>query len=113
MSGSQRSAQASLETGSSRRLAAMANSAVSCGAVSEHHTECEHPFDLDLQTIRCRRTAGTVIIIVEDAVDAFDQPLEFGPIELIGTAETMHHAGLSAFCLRVPDALGEGVVADG
>jgi hypothetical protein len=36
-SGSQRSAHASLEIGSSRRLAAMANSAVSCGAVSLAH----------------------------------------------------------------------------
>jgi hypothetical protein len=47
-----------------------------------------------------------------DAVDAFDQPFELRPIELIGTAETMHHMGLSPLGVGVPDALGEGIVGD-
>ena len=40
------------------------------------------------------------------------QPFEGGPIELIGPAETVHHAGLSPLGIRVPDALGEAVVGD-
>ena len=54
-----------------------------------------------------------VITVIEDAVDALDQPFEFGAIELIGTAEAMHHMGFSSLCVGVPDALGEGVVGDG
>jgi hypothetical protein len=41
-----------------------------------------------------------------------NQPFEFSPIELIGTAETMHHMGFSSLFVRVPDALGEGVIGD-
>src|SRR5271166_1211960 len=112
----------------------MANRAVSCGAVSpacsaadggadtevlpagaggKHDPKFEHPLDLDLRTVRCPATAGGLIAVFEHAIDAPDQPLEFGPIELIGTAETMHHAGFSSLCVGVPDALGEGVVAGG
>jgi hypothetical protein len=73
-----------------------------------------HPLDLDLCTIGRRRTAGSgVIAVIEDAVDAFNQPFELRPIELVGTAETMHHMGFSPFCLGVADALGEGVIGDG
>src|ERR1700726_2164906 len=82
------------------------------GAGGEYHTKFEHPLDFDLRTIRCRRAAGGVISIVEDAVDTPDQPFEFGSIELIGTAETMHHMGFSSLCVGVPDALGEGVIGD-
>ena len=42
----------------------------------------------------------------------FDDTFEGGPIELIGPAETVHHAGLSPLGIRVPDALGEAVVGD-
>ena len=64
-------------------------------------------------TIRCRRAAGGVVAVIEDAVDAVDQPFEGGSIELIGAAETMHHVGLASLGVGVPDALGEGVVGDG
>jgi hypothetical protein len=50
--------------------------------------------------------------IIEDAVDAVHQPFERGPIELIGAAETVHHARLSPLGVGVPDALSEGVVGD-
>ena len=81
-------------------------------AGGEHHAKFEHPLDLDLRTTRCLRATGGVITGIEDAVDTLDQPFEFSPIELIGTAETMHHAGFSPFCVGVPDALGEGIVGD-
>jgi len=83
------------------------------GAGGKHDTEFEHALDLDLRTIRCPGTAAGLITVLEHAVDALDQPLEFGPIELIGTAETMHHAGFSSLGVGVPDALREGVVGDG
>ena len=51
--------------------------------------------------------------VIEDPVDALDQAFELGPIELIGPAETMHHARFSPLCFGVPGALGEGIVADG
>ena len=57
---------------------------------------------------RCRR----LIAVVEDAVDAADQPFECGSIELIGAAEIVHHMGFSPLCVGVPDALGEGVIGD-
>jgi hypothetical protein len=34
-------------------------------------------------------------------------------IDLIGAAETMDEPGFSAFCYRVPDGFGEGVICDG
>ena len=83
------------------------------GAGGKHDTQFEHPLDLDLRTIRCPGPVGGLITVLKHAIDALDQSLEFGPIELIGTAETMHHAGFSSLSVGVPDALGEGVVADG
>jgi len=79
----------------------------------EHHAQFEHLFDLDLGKIRCPRTAGGARAVIEDAVDAADQPLERGAIELIGSAETMHHTGFSPLSVGVPNTLGEGVVGDG
>ena len=113
----------------------MANSAVSCGAVrlarsaqariaadaeflpqragGEHDAEFEHPLDLDLRDAAVGSPAAAPVVAIEYAIDALHQPFESGAIELIGAAETVHHAGLSPLGVGVPDAFGEGVVGDG
>ena len=78
----------------------------------KHDAEFEHPLDVDLGDARCSLCRTRARAIIEDAVDAVHQPFERGSIELIGAAEAVHHARLSPLCVRVPDALCEGVVGD-
>ena len=63
-------------------------------AGGEHDAEFEHPLDLDVGDAGRGLVGGHAIAGIEHAVDAVHQPLEGGAIELIGAAETMHHAGL-------------------
>jgi hypothetical protein len=50
---------------------------------------------------------------VDDAVDAGDQTLQGGAVELVGPAEAVDHAGFGTLGCGVPVILGEGVVGDG
>ena len=49
--------------------------------------------------------------IRKDALDARDQPLQRRSVELVGTAEAVHHLGLDIALLGMAHILGEGVVA--
>jgi len=81
-------------------------------AGGEHDAEFEHPLDLDLRDVPWAPASSSTSVAIEYAIDALHQPFESGAIELIGAAETVHHAGLSPLHVRVPDAFGEGVVGD-
>ena len=52
------------------------------------------------------------VVGVDDAVDAGDQALQGGAVELVGAAEAVHHPRFGALGLGVPDVFGEGVVGD-
>jgi hypothetical protein len=85
----------------------------------ERNTEFEDGVDLDIDRpgtggIFRRRLALTLTLtLTQNAVDAADQPLESGMIDLISATETMDDASFSPFCSSIPDGLGEGVVGDG
>ena len=81
-------------------------------AGGQHDAEFEHAVDLEVGDAGRGLVGDHAIAAIEHAVDAVHQPLEGGAIDLIGTAETMHHPGLAPLCLWVPNALGEGVVGD-
>jgi hypothetical protein len=69
-------------------------------------------FDLDITN-----TAWDIdrwaAIIVQNPADTLDQTLKRGLVQLIGTAEAVHHLGFDVALLGMADILGEGVVADG
>ena len=79
------------------------------------NAQFEHGVDRDIDPLGAgdilRRRL--VLTLTQNAVDAADQALEGGVIDLIGTAEAMDDPGFSSFCGGVPDGLGEGVVGDG
>ena len=50
-------------------------------------------------------------VLVEHAADAAHQALERGAVELVGTAEAVHHAGLDIAFPGIADVLGERQVA--
>lgn len=80
----------------------------------QHDAEFEDGLDVDLRQ-RGRATGGERVsgIDIEDAVDAGDEALKGGVVELVGAAEAVHDAGLGAPGLGVPEVLGEGVVGNG
>jgi hypothetical protein len=49
---------------------------------------------------------------VDDTVDAGDQALQGGSVELVSAAKAVDHARFGALGLGVPFILGEGVVGD-
>ena len=73
--------------------------------------EFEHLVDVDLRD--GLRAARAVLAGVEHAVDAADQPLQCGAIDLIGTTEIVHHARFRPLGIGVPYAFGQCVVGDG
>ena len=79
------------------------------------NAQFEHGVDRDIGRPAAsgvlRRIAA--LTLTQNAVDAADQALEGGVIDLIGAAEAMDDPGFSSFCGGVPDGLGEGVVGDG
>jgi len=112
----------------------MANSAAACGggeagageagadgrsdaellpqaAGGQHDAEVEDGVDLDLAEADPGRGCGAVAGL-EHAVDAGDQALQGGGVELVGTAEGVDDPRLGAPGLGVPAVLGEGVVGD-
>ncbi|HUE45531.1 MAG TPA: hypothetical protein VMO81_04690 [Aestuariivirgaceae bacterium] len=120
--------------GSSSRFAAIANKAVSWGALNpaassrrriawpipsashkaprhQHHTELEHPLDLDLR--QPPRGLAVGLFGAEHPVDALHQALQRFPVEPVGAAEAVDDARLGAPGRGVPDVLGEPVVGDG
>ena len=84
------------------------------GAGDQHDAEVEDGVDLDLRDggLAADRQ-GVSGIGVDDALDADDQTLQGGAVELVGAAEAMHHPRFGALGLGVPFILGEGVVGDG
>jgi hypothetical protein len=74
-----------------------------------------HPFDQKIGDVKrlaiCSHLADAVVD--QDPANTVHQALESGSIELVGTAEAMHHGGLGTSSLRAPDILGERVVFDG
>ncbi len=50
---------------------------------------------------------------IEDTLDAGDEALKGGAVELVGATEAVHDARLGSSGLGVPDVLGERVVGDG
>lgn len=83
-------------------------------AGSQDNTQFENGLDVDLrQRALLARWRGFTGIAVNDTVDAGDQALQSGFVELVGAAEAVHHAGLRAPSLGVPDVLGQGVLGDG
>ena len=81
------------------------------GPRHQHHTELEHPLDLDLRQPPRGLAAG--LFGAEHAVDALDQPLQRLAVERVGAAEAVDDARLGALGRGVPDVLGEPVVGDG
>ena len=80
-------------------------------AGGQHDAEFEDLIHLDLGDLR-GSTARDGHIFVEYAVDAVDQALQGGAVELVGTAGILHDARLGALGGSVPGALGQGVVDD-
>ena len=113
----------------------MANSAVSCGAVSSPSAmqrriaapmpRSSHKLRAASTTpssktrrsrcgdLRGRGGSGDRLALVEHAVDAVDQALQGGAVELIGPAEIVHDLRLGTFRRGVPSVLGQGIVGDG
>jgi len=82
-------------------------------AGNQHDAEVEDGVDLDLRNgglAAGRQSIGG--IGVDDALDAGDQALQGGAVELVGAAEAVHHPRFGALGLGVPEVLGEGVVGD-
>jgi hypothetical protein len=80
----------------------------------QHDPEFEDGVDLDLSNggLAVGRQ-GVGGISIDYAVDAGDQTLQGGAVELVGAAETVDHAGFGTLGLGVPIIFGEGVVGDG
>ena len=83
------------------------------GAGDQCDAEVEDGVDLDLRDggLAADRQ-GASGIGVDDALDAGDQTLQGGAVELVGAAEAVHHPRFGALGLGVPVVLGEGVVGD-
>jgi hypothetical protein len=81
-------------------------------ARGQHDAEFEHLLDLDLGDRWGRGGTGDRLVLVEHAVDAVNQALQGGPVELVGAAEIVHDACLGAFGCGVPGVLGQCVVGD-
>jgi hypothetical protein len=56
--------------------------------------------------------AGDRLTFVEHAVDAANQALQGGPVELVGATEIVHDACLGAFRRGVPGVLGQCLIGD-
>jgi len=99
------------QTGTSRALANRSTDAqfLPQAAGHQHDAKLVHRVDLDRGNLA---GAGNAIPGGEHAVDAADQPLKRGAVELIGTTEVVHDAGLCTSCVWVPDAFCERVVGD-
>src|ERR1700681_3967115 len=61
---------------------------------------------------KTRSSTGDRLALVEHAVDAVNQALQGGPVELISAAEIVHDACLGAFRRGVPGVLGQGIIGD-
>ena len=81
-------------------------------ARGQHDAEFEHLLDLDLRDRRRRGGTGDRLALIEHAVDAVNQALQGGAVELVRAAEIVHDACLGAFGCGVPGVLGQGVIAD-
>jgi hypothetical protein len=83
-------------------------------AGGQHDGEFKDGVDLDLgnRSLAAGRQ-GVGSIGIDDAVDAGEQTLQGGAVELIGPAEAVDDAGFRALGLGVPVVFGEGIVGDG
>ena len=81
------------------------------GSRGEYDTEFEHLVDVDLRDVL--RAAHKALASIKHTVDAVDQPLQCGAVDLVGATEIVHHACFRPLGIGVPDAFGQGVVGDG
>ncbi|HEX6010233.1 MAG TPA: hypothetical protein VFY87_00220 [Geminicoccaceae bacterium] len=80
-------------------------------AGGQHDAEVEDRVDLDLAETDLGGGSDAVAGL-KHAVDAGDQALQSGGVELVGAAEAVEHPRLGAPGLGIPAVLGEGVVGD-
>ena len=73
-----------------------------------HDAELEDGFDFDRTGTLDHRCA---VRLGQNPPDAGHQPLEYRPIQLVGTTEAVHHPGLDMALLGMPRVLGQRVVA--
>ncbi len=76
-----------------------------------HDPELEAGLDRDVGRPCGRRGDGPTSLARQNPLDARDQPLQGCPVELVGTAEAVHHLGLDIALLGMTNVLGERVVA--
>ena len=87
-------------------------------AGGQHEAEFEYPIYLDLEDpLRrgVRDGRGGVRdapIFAEDAVNAVDQALQCGAVELVGAAEIMHDPRLGSLGVGIPVVLGQRIIGD-
>jgi hypothetical protein len=73
----------------------------------------EDGVDVDLGNDGLAAGGRSIVCIgIDDAVNACDQTLQGGAVELVGAAEAVDHASFRAPGLSVPIVFGEGVVGD-
>ena len=70
----------------------------------QHDAQFEHPLDLG----QGRIAVGNRVARLDHPVDALDEALEPVAVDLVGTAEIVHHPGLGALGGGVPGVLGVG-----